>query len=50
MLSKFPQNPTLAQLAFKMDSAGAVLDDVQAKYITAVKAIIRARVDVKFAD
>ena len=50
MLSKFPQNPTLTQLAFKMDSAGAVLDDVQAKYISAVKAIIRARVDVKFAD
>ncbi|MEP7125517.1 MAG: hypothetical protein ABJE95_31580 [Byssovorax sp.] len=50
MLSKFPQNPTLAQLAIKMDTAGAVLDDVQTKYITAVKSIIRARVDVKFAD
>ncbi len=50
MLSRFPQNPNLQTLAPRMDSAGAILDDVQAKYIASVKTIIRARVDVRFAD
>ena len=50
MLSKFPQSPVLSQLAVRMNSAGAVLDEVHAKYVTLVKAIIRVRVDVRFAD
>ncbi|MEO5726392.1 MAG: hypothetical protein ABI134_32715 [Byssovorax sp.] len=50
MLSKFPQNPVLSQLATRMSSAGVLLDDVQAKYVASVKTIVRARVDVKFAD
>jgi hypothetical protein len=50
MLSRFPQNPNLQQLAARMDSAGAILDDVQAKYIASVKTIVRSRVDVRFAD
>ena len=50
MLSRFPQSPTLQQLGARMDSAGALLDDLQAKYIAAVKIIVRARVDVRFAD
>ncbi|MEO5726198.1 MAG: hypothetical protein ABI134_27705 [Byssovorax sp.] len=50
MLSKFPQNPNLQTLSIRMDSAGVVLDDVQAKYVSSVKVIVRARVDVRFAD
>lgn len=50
MLSRFPQSPVLSQLAARMNMAGAVLDEVHLKYIALVKAIIRARVDVRFAD
>lgn len=50
MLSKFPQSPVLCQLAARMNSAGAVLDEAQIKYVALIKSLIRARVDVRFAD
>ena len=50
MLSKFPHRPALSQLAARMDTAGSLLDEVQAKYVASIKTIIRARVDVRFAD
>jgi hypothetical protein len=50
MLGKFKDNAVLTALSAKMSSAGEALAAAQAAYGAAAKALIPARVDVKFAD
>jgi hypothetical protein len=50
MLSKFPGTPALAPLAAKMQSAAQVLSAAQTAYADAVKAVLPARVDVKYEN
>jgi len=50
MLAKFPQNPDLAALIPKLTSAAHGLDTTQTLYLSAVKAILPARVEVKYQN
>jgi len=50
MLGKFPGTPGLAPLAEKLTLAAQSLEDSQAKYAAAVKAILPTRVDVKYEN
>jgi hypothetical protein len=50
MLAKFPGTPALAPLAAKMQSAAQALSTGQTAYADAVKAILPARVDVKYEN
>ncbi|AKT39222.1 hypothetical protein [Chondromyces crocatus] len=50
MMSKFPSNPVLTQLATRLDDARTALVAIQAAYQTAVRTALPTRVDVKYAD
>jgi len=48
MLGKFTANPVLVQLSARMLAAGEALQASQRSYETAARAILPARVDVKY--
>jgi hypothetical protein len=50
MFGKFPGTAGLAPLAAKLTASAQALDESQAKYTAAVKAILPTRVDVKYEN
>jgi len=50
MCGKYPANAALASIATKLGGAAGALDGAQAGYAAAVRAILPARVDVKFEN